>query len=347
MAASKKQVSYRDAGVDIDEADRAVALIRRHARQTFTQGVVTDIGSFGAGFQLAGYKQPVLVSSADGVGTKLKIAFLTGCHDTIGEDLVNHCVNDIAVQGAAPLFFLDYYATGKLDAEVAGRVIGGAARGCRRNGLALIGGETAEMPGLYAAGEYDLAGFIVGVVERRAMLTGADIRAGDVLLGLPSTGLHTNGYSLARRLLFEVAGYKPRQKAPWESKLSIAEELLKVHRSYLRPIRALIEHKMLKGAAHITGGGITDNLPRILPVGLSASIDTRSWHIPPLFEHLRELGHLKKAEYRRTFNLGIGLILVVSKRYLAAAADVLDRLEEKYYQIGQIVEGGRARVIYK
>jgi len=347
LAASKKQVSYRDAGVDIDEAGRAVTLIRGHARQTFTQGVLTDIGSFGAGFQLSGYKQPVLVSSADGVGTKLKIAFMTGRHDTIGEDLVNHCVNDIAVQGALPLFFLDYYATGKLDARVAGEVIGGAARGCRRNGLALIGGETAEMPGLYAAGEYDLAGFIVGAVERRAMLTGAGIRSGDVLLGLPSTGLHTNGYSLARRLLFEVAGYTPKQKVPWDQKLTIADELLKVHRSYLRPVRALIERKILKGAAHITGGGITDNLPRILPKGLSARIETRSWRVPPLFEHLRELGQMGRADYRRTFNLGIGMILAISKRYLAAAADILDRLDEKYFEIGQIVEGARARVIYR
>jgi phosphoribosylformylglycinamidine cyclo-ligase len=347
LAASKKQVSYRDAGVDIDEADRAVALIRRQARQTFTQGVLTDIGSFGAGFQLTGYKQPVLVSSADGVGTKLKIAFATGRHDTIGEDLVNHCVNDIAVQGAVPLFFLDYYATGKLDAEVAGQVIGGVARGCQRNGLALIGGETAEMPGLYAAGEYDLAGFIVGAVERRSMLTGASVSVGDVLLGLPSNGLHTNGYSLARRLLFEVAGYKAKQKLPWDPKLTLADELLKVHRSYLRPLRALIDHKMLKGAAHITGGGISDNLPRILPPCVSACIETRSWRVPPIFEHLRELGHIANNEYRRTFNLGIGMILVISRRSLAGAADLLDRLEEKYYQIGQVVEAARSRVIYK
>src|SRR5437868_8660745 len=236
--ASKKQISYKQAGVNIDEADRAVAKIKQLARPTFTGNVLTDIGSFGAGFQLAGWKKPVLISSADGVGTKLKIAFLTGRHDTIGEDLVNHCDNAIAVQGAVPLFFLDYFAVGKLDAEVAGQVIAGVARGCRNNGCALIGGETAEMPGLYRPGEYDLAGFIVGAVERKAMLTGAHIRAGDVLLGLPSNGLHPNGYSLARKLLFEVAREKLTNQ--------LSDELLRVHRSYLKPIRALIDARLLK-----------------------------------------------------------------------------------------------------
>jgi phosphoribosylformylglycinamidine cyclo-ligase len=345
--ASKKKISYKQAGVNIDEADRAVALIRKHARSTFTPGVLTDIGSFGAGFQLSGYKQPVLISSADGVGTKLKVAFLTGRHDTVGEDLVNHCVNDIAVQGAEPLFFLDYFAVGCLRAEVASQVIAGVARGCRRNGCALIGGETAEMPGLYAAGEYDLAGFIVGVVERRNMLTGAAINAGDVLLGLPSNGLHTNGYSLARKLLFEMAGYKPDQPLPYDSNATIADELLRVHASYLRPIRALREAGLLKGAAHITGGGITGNTPRILPKGLAAEVRARSWRVPPIFELLREIGNVPAADFRRTFNLGIGMILVVSKRGLSKAADILDRLDEKYYEIGIVVESPRARVIWK
>src|SRR5580704_1575939 len=244
---TKSRISYKDAGVSIDEADRAVSSIRTLARKTFTSGVLTDIGSFGGGFLLKGYREPVLVSSADGVGTKLKLAFLTGRHSTIGEDLVNHCVNDIAVQGAAPLFFMDYFAVGKLDSRLAAEVISGIARGCRNNGCALIGGETAEMPGLYASGEYDLAGFIVGGVERKRMLTGAAIRPGDVLLGLPSNGLHTNGYSLARKLLFETAR-RPLTKA-------LADQLLQVHRSYLRPIRALIDERLLKGAAHITGGG--------------------------------------------------------------------------------------------
>ena len=336
--ASRKAITYQDAGVSIDEADRAVSLIRKHARNTFTRSVLTDIGSFGGGYLLSGWKKPVLVSSADGVGTKVKIAFLTGRHNTIGEDLVNHCVNDIAVQGAVPLFFLDYFAVGKLDAEVAGQVIEGAARGCRANGCALIGGETAEMPGLYQQGEYDLAGFIVGAVERQRMLTGAGIRAGDVLLGLPSNGLHTNGYSLARKLLFETAG-RPLNDA-------LANELLRVHRSYLKPIRALIDARMLKGAAHITGGGITDNTPRILPAGLAARVDVSSWTVPPFFEELRAIGNLEMADYRRTFNLGVGMILVVAKRNLGKARALLSSLGEACFQMGEVVEARGPRVVY-
>ncbi len=336
--ALKKRIGYKDAGVNIDEADRAVAFIRKHARGTFTRGVLTDIGSFGGGYLLSGWKRPVLVSSADGVGTKLKIAFLAGRHDTIGEDLVNHCVNDIAVQGAVPLFFLDYFAVGKLDAAVADQVIEGVARGCRDNGCALIGGETAEMPGLYQAGEYDLAGFIVGAVERSRMLTGSAIRAGDVLVGLPSNGLHTNGYSLARKLLFDVAGCTLDG--------ALADELLQVHRSYLKPMRALIDAGVLKGAAHITGGGITDNTPRILPKGLAARIDVSAWKIPAIFEKLREIGNIDIADYRRTFNLGIGMILVVSKRNLPKARGILAGLGEAFVEIGDVVESKGARVIY-
>ena len=336
--ALKKQISYKDAGVDIDEADRAVSSIRRHARGTFTRAVLTDIGSFGGGYLLSGYKNPVLVSSADGVGTKLKIAFQSGRHNTLGEDLVNHCVNDIAVQGAVPLFFLDYFAIGKLDAKIAEQVIEGVARGCRNNGCALIGGETAEMPGLYQPGEYDLAGFIVGVVERRQMLTGQNIRAGDVVLGLASNGLHTNGYSLARKLLFEVAGYKLDS--------TLTDELLKVHRSYLKPIRALIEARVLKGAAHITGGGITDNTPRILPQGLAARIDVSKWTIPPLFEELRRIGKIDLADYRRTFNLGIGMILVVARQNSAKARATLALAGEPSLEIGEVVRSRGERVIY-
>jgi phosphoribosylformylglycinamidine cyclo-ligase len=336
--AFQKPVTYQDAGVSIDEADRAVAIIRKHARGTFTRKVLTDIGSFGGGYLLSGWKNPVLVSSADGVGTKVKIAFLTGRHNTIGEDLVNHCVNDIAVQGAVPLFFLDYFAVGKLDARVAGQVIEGVARGCRNNGCALVGGETAEMPGLYQMGEYDLAGFIVGVVERKRMLTGAAISPGDALLGLPSNGLHTNGYSLARKLLFETAR-QPLTKA-------LADELLKVHRSYLRPIRALIDARLLKGAAHITGGGITDNTPRILPSGLAARVDVSSWTVPPFFEELRAIGKLDIADYRRTFNLGVGMILVVAKRNLGRARAILSSLGEACFQMGDVVESRGPRVVY-
>ncbi|HEX5226426.1 MAG TPA: phosphoribosylformylglycinamidine cyclo-ligase [Bryobacteraceae bacterium] len=336
--ASNKTITYQDAGVSIDEADRAVALIREHARGTFTRGVLTDIGSFGGGFQLSGWKNPVLVSSADGVGTKLKIAFMSGRHNTIGEDLVNHCVNDIAVQGAVPLFFLDYFAVGKLDAAVAGQVVEGIARGCKNNGCALVGGETAEMPGLYQEGEYDLAGFIVGAVERKQMLTGAGIKPSDVLIGLPSNGLHTNGYSLARKLLFDNAGRKLDD--------ALADELLRVHRSYLKPIRALIDERMLKGAAHITGGGITDNTPRILPKGLAARVDVSTWTIPEFFEELRVIGNLDLADYRRTFNLGVGMILVVAKRNLGKARALLSGMGEACFHMGEVVESPGPRVEY-
>jgi len=337
-----EQVRYRDAGVDIDEADRAVSSIKKLARRTFTRGVLTDIGSFGASYRLAGFRQPVLVSSADGVGTKLKIAFLTGRHDTVGEDLVNHCVNDIAVQGAVPLFFLDYFAVGKLDAAVAAAVVSGIARGCRQNGCALIGGETAEMPGMYAPSEYDLAGFIVGAAERSELLTGKRVREGDALLALPSTGLHTNGYSLARKLLFEVAGYGPRTLLP-EVGATVGDALLEVHRSYLRPIRALMAAGLLRGAAHITGGGITDNTPRMLPIGLAVSIDTASWRIPPLFEVLRRVGNIPDDDYRRTFNLGVGMIFAVPSRAAARAETVLGRLGEAPFRIGTVIAHKRRR----
>jgi phosphoribosylformylglycinamidine cyclo-ligase len=253
-------------------------------------------------------------------------------------------VNDIAVQGAVPLFFLDYFAVGKLDAKVAARVVSGIARGCRNNRCALIGGETAEMPGMYAPGEYDLAGFIVGVVERKRMLTGKTIRAGDVLIGLPSTGLHTNGYSLARKLLFEVAGHRADT---WIEELggSLAQELMKIHRSYLKPLRALHDAGVLKGAAHITGGGITDNTPRILPKGLGVRIDLGSWPVLPMFQLLRKIGDIPEQDWRRTFNLGIGMILVVSKRDQPKAAKLLKSLRERWYQIGEVVRG--SGVIYK
>ena len=345
---TRKPIRYRDAGVDIDEADRAVASIKKLARQTFTKGVLTDIGSFGAAYRISGLKKPVLVSSADGVGTKLKIAFLTGRHNTVGEDLVNHCVNDIAVQGALPLFFLDYFAVGKLDAAVAASVVEGIARGCRSNGCALIGGETAEMPGLYAAGEYDLAGFIVGAAERSELISPARIRPGDVLVGLASSGLHTNGYSLARKLLFDAAGYAPGTLLP-EVGVTLGDELLKVHRSYLKPLRALMAAGLLKGAAHITGGGITDNTPRMLPKGMAAEIDTASWKIPAIFQALRRIGNVPEDDYRRTFNLGVGMILAVPARGAARAEAVLGRIGEPCFRIGAVIEQrrGKPRVEYR
>jgi len=343
-----RRIRYRDAGVNIDEADRAVGAIKKLAQRTFGPHVLTDIGTFGACYALTGYKKPVLVSSVDGVGTKLKIAFATGRHDTIGQDLVNHCVNDIAVQGAVPLFFLDYLAVGKLAAEVAASVISGIARACRENECALIGGETAEMPGLYGNGEYDLAGTIVGVVERNKLITGRTIRASDVLLGLPSTGMHTNGYSLARKLLFEVAGYQPNT---WRHELgtTIAEELLKVHCSYLKPIRALVAAGVLKGAAHITGGGITDNVPRILPSDLAAAIDVAAWPVPPIFRLLRDIGNMPEEDWRRTLNLGIGMILVVGEKDAIRSERILKKMGGPCYTVGRVVKARRGgpRVEYQ
>ena len=341
-------IDYKAAGVDIDAGNETVRRIKSIARSTFTAGVLSEIGSFGGLFTLAGggWTDPVLVSSADGVGTKLKVAFLAGVHDTIGRDLVNHCVNDIMVQGAEPLFFLDYYATGKLSASVLEQVVEGLSRGCKANGCALIGGETAEMPGFYPDGEYDLAGFITGVVEQGGLITGDRIRAGDVLLGLPSNGLHTNGYSLARKLLFEVAGYKVDSR-PEGLAATVSEELLKVHRSYAAPIRALRKAKLLKGAAHITGGGITGNTPRMLPKGLAAEIDTRAWEPPALFQMLRRIGNVPLDDWRQTFNLGIGMVLAVSAKKVDEAERRLRKAGEKPVRLGGVVSRARgARVLY-
>jgi phosphoribosylformylglycinamidine cyclo-ligase len=340
-------ISYKDAGVNIDEADRAVGEIRKMARATFTRGVLTDIGSFGGCFALPKMRQPVLVSSVDGVGTKLKIAFATGRHDTIGEDLVNHCVNDIAVQGAKPLFFLDYLAVGKLDASVAAQVISGIARGCAANGCALIGGETAEMPGMYQDGEYDLAGTIVGIVEKSRMLTGAKVRVGDVLVALPSAGLHTNGYSLARKILFDIAKLTPDSLLP-ETGTRLGDELLKVHRSYLKAIQALLGKNLIAAAAHITGGGITDNLPRVLPKGLAAVIQTNLWQVPPIFEMIRSIGNVPEADWRRTFNLGVGMITVIPAGKIDQAMRLLKRMDAQPWIIGDVTlqRRGKGRVVY-
>ncbi len=333
---------YADAGVNIDEADRAVARIKKLARRTFNRNVITDIGTFGAMYALDKLpaRRPVLVSSADGVGTKLKVAFVTGIHHTVGQDLVNHCVNDIAVQGATPLFFMDYLAVGKLNAKVAAEIVRGLAEACRSNGCALIGGETAEMPGFYPAGEYDLAGFIVGVADRSKLLDGRGIREGDALVGLASTGLHTNGYSLARKLLFEVAGYGPETYVP-EIQAKVGDALLRVHRSYLKPIQRLMHKGLLRGAAHITGGGITDNTPRMLPAGLAARVSLGSWPAPPLFDLLRRLGKVPQDDMLRTFNMGIGMILAVPQRAVKRALGELAASGEQAYAIGEVVRGRR------
>ena len=345
--AKGRPITYADAGVSFAEAGRATSKIKRFAKQTFGPNVLAGIGSFGAAYALnnGDFKKPVLISSADGVGTKLKVAFATGKHDTVGQDLVNHCVNDIAVQGARPLFFLDYFATGNLEAGVTGQVVKGLSIACRQNGCALIGGETAEMPDMYADGEYDLAGFIVGAAERSQLLDGRKIKEGDALIGLGSTGLHTNGYSLARKLFFETARHGPDTELPGLG-TTVGRELLKVHRSYLKPIQALAEKKLLRGAAHITGGGITDNTPRMLPVGLCARVETRSWPVLPVFDVLQEIGNVPADEMLRTFNMGIGMILAVRGRSKARALRLLEELNQPAYLIGHIAKG-RRRVVYE
>jgi phosphoribosylformylglycinamidine cyclo-ligase len=337
-------MDYRQAGVDIDAGNETVRRIKSLARATFTPGVLSDIGSFGGLFQLDldRFRDPVLVSSTDGVGTKLKVAFMTNRHDTIGADLVNHCVNDILVQGAEPLFFLDYLATGRLRPEVAEQVIGGVARACRESGCALIGGETAEMPGFYADGEYDLAGFIVGVVDRARIVDGHAIVPGDVLIGLPSAGLHTNGYSLARRVLFDIAGLTANSLVH-ELGTTVGTALLSPHRCYLSIVRPLLDRGYVKGLAHITGGGITENLPRILPEGCAAEIDLRAWTVPPVFRFIAERGAIGRAEMYRTFNMGIGLIVASSAR---DAENVVRTMagagEAGAVRIGTVVPGERS-----
>ena len=335
-------MSYADAGVDISSGDRTKQRIKMLARKTFNKQVLSEIGGFGGLFalDLEKYPEPVLVSSTDGVGTKLKVAFELGMHHTVGQDLVNHCVNDIAVQGATPLFFLDYLATGRLDDATVEQVMQGLAEGCKANGCALIGGETAQMPGFYADGEYDLAGTIVGAVNRGKILTGESIEVGDVLIGLPSNGLHTNGYSLARKLLFEVARYGPDQYVN-ELKDKTGAALMRTHRSYLSVIRKLCSGDLARGMAHITGGGITDNLPRILPKGMGAMVDLASWPVPPLFEHLQQLGDVERDEMLRTFNMGIGLIAVVPGDQVKRAKAVLNRANERHHIIGRVTRGDR------
>lgn len=338
----KRSISYADAGVDISAADKSKQRIKMLARKTFNKQVLSEIGGFGGLFSLdlEKYPNPVLVSSADGVGTKLKVAFDLGIHHTVGQDLVNHCVNDIAVQGATPLFFLDYLATGKLENSIVETVVQGISDACRANGCALIGGETAQMPGFYGDGEYDLAGTIIGAVSRDKIITGDGIQVGDILLGLPSNGLHTNGYSLARKLLFEEAKYGPDQYVN-ELKDKTGAALMRIHRSYLAIIKKLTVGEVVSGMAHITGGGITENLPRILPKGMGAQVDLATWQVPPLFEHLQKLGNVDQDEMLRTFNMGIGLIAVIPAEKVKKAKAILNRANERHCIIGRIVRGER------
>lgn len=335
-------MSYKKAGVDIAAADRLVGSIRNLARKTRRPGLVAGVGGFSALFDLPTrrYRHPVLVSSTDGVGTKLKIGFMTGVHHTVGIDLVAMGVNDILTQGAEPLFFLDYFATGKLKPKITLQVIRGIADGCRRAGCALIGGETAEMPSFYPDGEYDLAGFVVGVVEGKKIPRPSSIASGDALIGLPSSGLHSNGFSLARRVLLDVHGLKLGDRIS-ELGRTLGEELLEPTVIYARVIRALLKHHSLKGIAHITGGGIAGNLSRVLPPGKRAWVERNSWSKPAIFDLIRRLGHLSQREMDRTFNNGVGMILIVGKRDLDRVGNSLKKMGQKYFLIGEIKNGGK------
>jgi phosphoribosylformylglycinamidine cyclo-ligase len=341
MTDQTNSYTYRDAGVDIDAGERAVQLMKAHVRRTFTPSVLADLGSFGAMFapDFTGIAQPVLVASADGVGTKVKVAIATGRHTTVGQDLVNHCINDILVQGARPLFFLDYYAVGKLDPLVAAQVVEGLSIACAAAGCALIGGETAEMPDLYTPGEYDLAGFIVGLVDRGKVLTGAEIRPGDAVLGLASNGLHTNGYTLARKLMFEVAGHAPDDMLPWGR--TVADELLRVHRCYAPAILPLLADNLILGMAHITGGGLPGNLVRSLPEGCRAVLDATSWETQPIFTYLGKVGNVPRHDIYRTFNMGVGMALVARADQADALAERLTAVGETVWRIGEITASTR------
>jgi len=334
-----KRMTYRGAGVDIDAGNKFVDLIRPMVRKTFRPEVVTDIGGFGGLFALQAkkYRNPILVSSTDGVGTKLKVAFMTGKHDTVGIDLVAMCVNDVVVQGAEPLFLLDYLATGKLTLGVSTQIIKGVARGCIQAGCALIGGETAEMPSFYPEGEYDLAGFTVGVVDRSKVIDGSAIQAGDRLVGIASSGLHSNGYSLARKVLFERMRLKPSSRVKGLGR-NIGEELLVPTKIYAKPLLDLIKNFPIHGMAHITGGGITDNLPRVIPPGCKALVRRGAWPVPPIFEVIRQGGNVEEEEMLRTFNNGIGMILAVPAKAVEGLIARLKRWKEKAYPIGEIVK---------
>jgi len=349
----KKGLTYADAGVDIEAGEQAVERIKALARKTFESKVLgssgqvlSEIGSFGGFFKpaLNDFKKPVLISSADGVGTKLKIAFMTGEHGTVGEDLVNHCVNDILVHGARPLFFLDYIATGKVKPDLIAEIVSGFSHGCQKAGLALLGGETAEMADFYAPGEYDVAGFIVGIVDEPRIINGATIKEGDICVGLASNGLHTNGYTLARKVVFEIAGCEPDDPLP-NSNMTVCQALMKVHRCYAPMIHPLLNEHDIKGMAHITGGGVPGNLNRIIPDGLSAHVRKRVLPIPPIFEFIRKEGDIDEAEMYSAFNMGVGYVLVVGPKSVAGVINSLAEMGEKAYKIGEIRKGDRKVVL--
>lgn len=335
------KITYKNSGVNIDAQDAALKEIKKLAKKSFTKNVVSDIGLFGGLYSVD--KDKILVASADGVGTKIKIAIKAKVFDTVGQDLVNHCVNDILAQGAKPLFFLDYFAAGKLEPNVLVEVVKGLSVACKKNNCSLIGGETAEMPGIYETGDFDLAGFIVGMVSRKNILP-RNVKEGDLLIALPSTGLHTNGYSLARKLFFEKLKLSVDDYVK-DIEGKVSEVLLKPHRSYLKSVEGILENKNLKAIAHITGGGITDNLPRVLPKGVCAEIEKKSWKIPSLFRFIQEKGEIEEKEMFRVFNMGVGLILVTGEKGAKEILSHLEKMKEKPFIIGRLKKGKKG-VIY-
>jgi phosphoribosylformylglycinamidine cyclo-ligase len=338
----KKPITYRDAGVDIDAATDALSGSKAKIQATHGPDCLSGVGSFGGLYRVPveAYQEPVLVSSADGVGTKVMVARMAGRHDTVGQDLVNHCVNDILVQGAKPLYFLDYFGTGRVDGSVFAEIVTGLTKACAENGMALLGGETAEMPGVYRTEDYDLVGTIVGIVERKKVIDGSAVEVGDVVIGLPSTGLHTNGYTLARRILLDREGLTTDSRLP-ELAGTLGEELLAVHRSYLNEITPLLEDDLIHSMAHITGGGLPDNIPRVIPSGTAVRINRDAWEIPPIFTVLAERGPVPEDDCYRTFNMGIGMVVIV-------AADVADEVVGRFRRsdcdalvIGEVTAGNR------
>lgn len=346
MSESKKELTYADSGVDIDAGNRAVELMKDSVRASYRPEVIGDLGGFGGLFALdtRKYKEPVLVSGTDGVGTKLKLAFMADKHDTIGQDAVAMCVNDILVQGAEPLFFLDYIAVDKVDAEKVAGIVQGVARACKESGCALIGGETAEMAGFYAKGEYDIAGFCVGVAEKSKMITGAKVKAGDVLIGLPSSGVHSNGFSLVRKICFEAMGYTMDTYIP-EFNCTLGEKLLTPTRLYPKTCLPLIEKFDLHAMVHITGGGFYDNIPRVLPEDCDAEVDAGAWEMPVVFKKLKEWGNVPWREMYRTFNMGIGMVLVVAPEDEEAVEAALRQAQEEFFLLGKVVPGSRKTVM--
>ena len=341
--AKKKKSAYAEAGVDIDVMMNSLKRIGKKVKATNTAGVVSELGSFGGLFKSPG-KESLLVSSVDGVGTKLKVANMANKHNTVGQDLVNHCVNDILVQGAYPLFFLDYLGTAALAPEVFEAVVGGFCKACKENGAALLGGETAEMPGLYPQGEYDLVGTIVGTVERKKLITGKKIKKGDVLIGLPSTGLQTNGYSLARKVIFETAGKQLSDLVPG-TKTTFEKALLAIHKSYLHPVSAVMKKINIHGMAHITGGGLYDNVPRVLPENVDAVFDRSTWKTPAIFQFIEEAGEVDHEEMYRVFNMGIGYVLMVGKKDVEQTLKILKANKQRALIIGEVVAGSGKSVL--